>query len=323
MMKKFNRGEAVEFSGSAAAPAAVRPARSPFPLASFGPDSVRFADRGGGGKAFTLIELLVVIAIIAILAAMLLPALAQAKRKAQATSCLNNLKQLTLAALIYAGDFNDAIPPNRAATLDSWVPGGTAAFDVTALPGATNIANITAALLYPYNKSTGIYQCPGDRDLIAGAAAPRVRNYSLNGMMGDNGGFGPDTHPGIQENLKFSLIRQPGPSDSSFFIDEQSSAGTAANQTSIDDGFFAVDSGGPGSHTTYNSQIWRNVPSCRHGNFSQMSFADGRADKLKWTVGSTRTLMGQDANSGVFNNPDRRKLWSTTYASGSVTGVPW
>lgn len=278
--------------------------------------------RNLGAGAFTLIELLVVIAIIAILAAMLLPALSSAKRKAQGIACINNLKQLTLAAQVYSVDYHDAIVPNALGTTNSWVPGGTAAYNVNGLPGATNLANVTHALLFPYNTSPGIYRCPGDVDVVQGSSQTRVRNYSLNGMMGDNEKTVSNVHPGIQEHLKFAMVQNPGPSSASFFIEEQSSSGGDASQTSIDDGYFAVDSGN-GSQTTYSDQIWRNVVSSRHGNYGQMSFADGHADKMKWVVGSTHSLMGLNANSGVYNNPDRRQLWLSTYGSGSVRGVPW
>jgi len=69
--------------------------------------------------------------------------------------------------------------------------------------------------------------------------------------------------------------------------------------------------------------VWRNVPASRHGNNGQMSFADGHAGKMKWVSAKTQFLQGHDASSGVFNNPDRRQLWLSTYSSGSVPGVPW
>ncbi len=240
-----------------------------------------------GNSAFTLIELLVVIAIIAILAALLLPALSKAKAKATGISCLNNLKQLTLAAHCYAGDFHDALPPNLVNNNSAWVGG-----DVSVSPDWTNDYFIRVSALFPYNSSVDIYRCPADKFPIKGAGAQRVRSFSLNGMMGDNEGTVTDVHPGIPENRKLSDVVNPGPSGASFFWDEQSDPNPA--MSSIDDGYYAIESMSP--KLTGN---WRNIPASRHGNNGQLSFADGHVQKMKWREGTTQTLKRKIGTKGT------------------------
>jgi len=144
--------------------------------------------------------------------------------------------------------------------------------------------------------------------------------------MGDNTGksgnnIGSSVHPSTPEHRKLTSVTKPGPSDASFFIDEQSSTTTAT--TSVDDGYFAVDDGTGGSYFTYNSRQWRNVLCSRFGNFGQLSYADGHAGKMKWLEPDTKTAAGVDWQSAEFNNRDKQQLWLSTYASGSVAGVPW
>jgi prepilin-type N-terminal cleavage/methylation domain-containing protein len=126
--------------------------------------------------AFTLLELLVVITIIAILTALLLPVLSQAKGDAQKISCLNNLKQLTTSWYLYIGDNDDRLSLNDPVPLlpgTSWTTGS-----MTDPSEATNSYLIQVGELWPYNKSLSIYHCPSDSSMEGNV--PKVRSYSLN-----------------------------------------------------------------------------------------------------------------------------------------------
>jgi len=214
-------------------------------------------------RAFTLVELLVVIAIIGILAALVLSSLAKAKQQTQGIKCLSNMKQLTTAWIMYAGDYNDLLVTNVAGdNTNDWAAGWLDWSD-PADAGNTNIYNIMSpeGLLWPYSKSLAIYVCPAD-------PSTRVRSVSMNQRM--NGSDYPSAPLGDFSNPeKLSAIIKPGPATAFVFIDERAD--------SINDGFFVVFM----IYTNAEDQLG-NIPANYHNGCSAISFADGHEEIHKW-----------------------------------------
>ena len=231
----------------------------------------------GGGcsrKAFTLIELLVVIAIIAILAAMLLPALSRSKARAQGIICLSNLRQMQIGWVMYADDNGDRIPQNIASNsgrlssnpLDPNAQPGApnanwALGDVSISPDWTNDLLITHGLIYPYLNSVKLFQCPTAINPHA-PSVTRNRSYSMNGWMDGILAWNVD----CKNFLKVSKIALP-PTMALVFIEE--------NPASINDGYWIQD--------LTKTTTWIDSPAHYHNNCGSMSFSDGHAESRKWT----------------------------------------
>jgi prepilin-type N-terminal cleavage/methylation domain-containing protein/prepilin-type processing-associated H-X9-DG protein len=250
---------------------------------------------------FTLVELLVVIAIIGIVAALLLPALGQAKQRAYTIACLGNLKQLELCVHLYVVDYNDYLVPNNSvASLSSLTSAATTTtkgvswcldgIDGQSAITQSNPSNIINGLLFQYNTSVAIYHCPADRSMQETAnwePLPdlRFRSYNMSQSINGYPEYMPSGAPGWLLNYwtnvpawkKITQIRSatqasPPPSELFVFIDE--------NENTIFDGQFGNVCNPPLPY--YRPNQWWDMPANRHNQGANLSFADGHVEHWKW-----------------------------------------
>jgi prepilin-type N-terminal cleavage/methylation domain-containing protein/prepilin-type processing-associated H-X9-DG protein len=243
-----------------------------------------------GRRGFTLIELLVVIAIIAILAAMLLPALSKAKAKAQGIQCMSNHRQLCLAWRLYAEDSRENLvyasdDGNASDPLNKY------AWTLTHMsftPDPSNwdpTVDIMVRPLWPYSKSAGIYKCPADRSMVKdsqGVDHPRVRTMSMNlylgGFLGTDGGWS-WADPYFIYSKMTDLSggkRSPGPSMTWVFLDEREDIINWGNYMTDMHGYSMVNP----QPAQYEFQ--QDLPGMYHNLAAGFSFADGHSEIKKW-----------------------------------------
>lgn len=232
-----------------------------------------------GWPAFTLIELLVVIAIIAILAALLLPALTRAKSQALNVACQNNVRQLALCWHLYATDYNDILPPNNFVydiLSDRPIDAGSS-WCTNVAPFDADPAGIANGLLFPYNGSMGIYRCPADKSTLEARdgtklGEARLRSYNMSQSINGFPEYDPHLASRLPSFKKFTEIRNPAPDKLIAFLD--------VHEDEIIDTLFGI----PVLAMDASPDIWWDLPANRHNQGCNFAFADGHAEHWRWKV---------------------------------------
>jgi len=259
-------------------------------------------------SGFTLIELLVVIAIIAILAAMLLPALARAKDKATRIQCMNNHRSLMLAWRMYVDDNQDVLPyasetAPGAGTVGAWAQ-GKMDFDPANRYNWDADYALKTSPLWAYAKAAAIWKCPADKSFVTvnGVQKPRVRTMSMNYWLGAAGGKHYTGLPASEPVTKWTLYKKftelaanPGAASIFVFLDMRTDSVDAGNFGVCMDGYPS----NPGAY-----RFW-DLPGVQHGKGCSFSFADGHTELKKWKDARTapETLVGDDKFTSA-GNPD-------------------
>jgi prepilin-type N-terminal cleavage/methylation domain-containing protein/prepilin-type processing-associated H-X9-DG protein len=236
---------------------------------------------------FTLIELLVVIAIIAILAALLLPALTRAKLKAQGVQCMNNHRQLAFAWRMYTEDNHDMLLFSSSWPVSSRDPyswcNGRIDFNSGNRSNYDPTVDIHQSLMWPYcGKNVSIWKCPADRSYVTvgGVRKSRIRSMAMNAYLGGFSGTAITTGnmPAYTLYRKYSQLSRPGADRIFVLIDEREDA--------INYGNYLQDMTGysPNNPKLYR---WLDLPAAYHGNAGGLSFADGHSEIKKWRDGRT------------------------------------